>query len=80
MRKAFLTLDADYDGFITVEDILKYFENEKDLNFNDLKKLLIDKDHKKLGRLGYMDFSKWLGNSIHLSESFYFRHDSVKNP
>ena len=80
MRKAFLALDADYDGFITVEDILKYFANEKDLNFNDLKKLLIDKDHKKLGRLGYMDFSKWLGNSIHLSEGFYFRHDSVKNP
>lgn len=80
VRKAFLALDADYDGFITVEDILKYFENEKDLNFNDLKKLLMDKDHKKQGRLGYMDFSKWLGNSIHLSEGFYFRHDSIKNP
>jgi Ca2+-binding EF-hand superfamily protein len=24
VRKAFLTLDQDYDGFITVEDILKY--------------------------------------------------------
>jgi len=49
VRKAFLTLDADYDGYITVEDILKYFANEKDLNFNDLKKLLVDKDHKKIG-------------------------------
>ena len=27
-----------------------------------------------------MDFSKWLGNSIHQSEGFYFRHDSIKNP
>lgn len=27
-----------------------------------------------------MDFSKWLGNAIHMSEGFYFRHDSVKNP
>lgn len=27
-----------------------------------------------------MDFSKWLGNSIHMSEGFYFRHDSIKNP
>jgi len=65
VRKAFLSLDSDYDGFITVEDILKYFANEKDLNYNELKKLVMDKDHKKTGRLGYMDFSKWLGNSIH---------------
>ena len=80
VRKAFLTLDQDYDGYITIEDILKYFGNEKDLNYNDLKKLMIDKDHKKRGKLGYKDFSKWLGNSIHMSEGFYFRHDSVKNP
>lgn len=80
VRKAFLALDSDYDGFITVEDILKYFANEIELNYNDLKKLIIDKDHKKVGRLGYMDFSKWLGNSIHQSEGFYFRHDSIKNP
>lgn len=25
VRKAFLALDSDYDGFITVEDILRYF-------------------------------------------------------
>ncbi len=80
VRKAFLALDTDYDGFITVEDILKYFGNEKDLNFNDLKKLMMDKDHKKKGTINYKDFSKWLGNSIHMSEGFYFRHDSVKNP
>jgi len=80
VRKAFLALDSDYDGFITVEDILKYFANETDINFNDLKKLICDKDHKKRGRLSYMDFSKWLGNAIHMSEGFYFRHDSIKNP
>lgn len=45
-----------------------------------MKKLIIDKDHKKEGKLGYMDFSKWLGNAIHMSEGFYFRHDSIKNP
>jgi len=80
VRKAFLALDTDYDGLITVEDILKYFGNEKDLNFNDLKKLMTDKDQKKKGTINYKDFSKWLGNSIHMSEGFYFRHDSVKNP
>ena len=46
VRKAFLALDTDYDGLITVEDILKYFGNETDLNFNDLKKLITDKDYK----------------------------------
>jgi Ca2+-binding EF-hand superfamily protein len=81
VRKAFLALDTDYDGYITVEDILRYFgEGEKDLNYNDLKKLVRDKDSKKLGKIGYTDFSKWVGNSIHQSEGFYFRHDSVKNP
>ena len=80
VRKAFLALDSDYDGYITVEDILKYFGNETDLNYNDLKKLIQDKDNKKIGRLSYMDFSKWLGNAIHMSEGFYFRHDSIKNP
>jgi Ca2+-binding EF-hand superfamily protein len=47
VRKAFLALDTDYDGFITVEDILKYFGNEPDLNYNDLKKIMIDKDSIK---------------------------------
>lgn len=80
VRKAFLALDGDYDGYVTVEDVLKYFATETDLSFNDLKKLFVDKDSKGEGRLGYMDFSKWLGNAIHMSEGFYFRHDSIKNP
>lgn len=80
VRKAFLELDSDYDGFITIEDILKYFGNEPDLNYNDLKKLIFDKDSKKQGKLGYPDFSEWLGPSIYMSEGFYFRHDSFKNP
>lgn len=80
VRKAFLELDSDRDGFITIEDILKHFGNERDLMFNDMKKLMVDKDSKKQGKLNYPDFSKWLGGHIHMSESFYFRHDSVKNP
>ena len=80
VRKAFLALDTDYDGYITVEDILKYFGNETVLNYNELKKLMIDKDTQKRGKINYSDFSKWLGNAIHMSEGFYFRHDSKKNP
>jgi hypothetical protein len=40
----------------------------------------MEKDSTKRGKLGYTDFSKWVGNCIHSSEGFYFRHDSVKNP
>lgn len=70
----------DHDGYVTIEDILMYFGNEKDLDYDDLKKLMIDKDSKHEGKIGYYDFSKWLGSAIHLSEGFYFRHDSIKNP
>jgi len=49
VRKAFLTLDQDYDGVINIEDILKYFANDKDLNFKDLAKLMKTKDEKGEG-------------------------------
>jgi len=31
VRKAFLALDTDYDGYITVEDILKYLLKQKSI-------------------------------------------------
>jgi len=83
VRKAFLDLDTDYDGFVTVEDILRYFGAEsagKEFDFKDLQKLIVDKDSKRRGRISYADFSKWMGGVIHQSEGFYFRHDSQKNP
>ncbi len=80
VRKAFLALDTDYDGYVTLEDILRHFDKGNNLNYEDLKKLITDKDSKKAGRINYNDFSRWLGSSIHMSEGFFFRHDSVKNP
>jgi Ca2+-binding EF-hand superfamily protein len=48
VRKAFLDLDTDYDGFVTVEDILRYFGTDnKEFDFKDLKKLIVDKDSKR---------------------------------
>jgi Ca2+-binding EF-hand superfamily protein len=66
VRKAFLDLDMDHDGYISDEDIMKYFGNVNEININDLKKLLKDKDSTRRGYLSYQDFSSWVGNSIHL--------------
>jgi len=38
------------------------------------------KDSKRIGKLNYKDFSKWVGSSIEPSSGFYFRHDSERNP
>ena len=80
VRKAFLALDTDFDGYITVEDLMRFLGNSENANYNDLKKLIMDKDPEKSGRLGYGEFSKWLGGTIHQTAGFYFRHDSQKNP
>ncbi len=80
VRKAFLALDSDYDGYITVEDIFRHFGTSEKINYDDLKKLISDKDTRNKGRVNYQDFSRWVGSSIHMPEGFYFRHDSKKNP
>ena len=80
VREAFLHIDTDYDGFITVEDILKHFKPEDKIDYHDLKKLVDDKDSKHKGLVDYTDFSRWLGGAIHQVSGFYFRHDSCKNP
>lgn len=80
VRKAFLDLDIDYDGYIRPEDIARYFSNESNrIDFSELKQLMIHKGHKN-GLLDYTDFSKWVGSSIEPSAGFYFRHDSIRNP
>lgn len=60
---------------------MRFFSaDNKEFDFNDLKKLIVDKDSKREGKISYSDFSKWMGGVIHQSEGFYFRHDSMKNP
>ena len=53
-----------------------------EINFQDLVKIMAHKSSKKdgSGQLNYNDFSTWLGSSIHITEGFYFRHDSKRNP
>jgi Ca2+-binding EF-hand superfamily protein len=66
VRRAFLDLDFDHDGVITPQDLIRYFgPGSKDIDFNDLTKLLKEKDSTKRGQLSYADFSKWVGGAIH---------------
>ena len=60
--------------------MLSVFVGALELNYTDLKKLIMDNDSSKMGRLSYSDFCKWLGGAIQMSEGFIFRHDSIKNP
>ena len=54
--------------------------NDPNLDYNDLKKLFIDKDSKKEGTLNYADFCKWLGFTMSAPQGFYFRSASNKMP
>lgn len=52
VRKMFLRLDSNNKGFITVDDIFKSL-GHCDIDFEDLKKLITDKDSKKQGKLSF---------------------------
>lgn len=83
VRKAFLDLDQDYDGYITAEDFAKLVggsSGNAKFDFNVLKILIKMKNAKKASQINYTDFSRWFGQIIEPAEAFYFRHDSMKNP
>lgn len=87
-----MDLDSNKDGYIEIYDMLRYFGDENIDNL-DLKKLFYEKGRvlKKGSQksnelvdsmvvLNCSDFTRWVGESIHQREGFYFRHDSIKNP
>jgi hypothetical protein len=39
--------------------------SNREIDLNDLMKLMREKDSNKLGKLSYADFSKWMGVVIH---------------
>lgn len=81
IRKAFLDIDMDYDGFITAEDIARQFgKDNQNLDFRDLRTLIKNRDSERKGKINFKDFCKWMGGAIEPSETFYFRHDSLRNP
>ena len=82
VRKAFLAIDDNHRGYITAEHLAKFLGASKQKNFDfTLLEILIKLHTKELKtRLNYNDFCAWLGNSIEPTETFFFRHDSKKNP
>ena len=44
VRKAFLSIDDNHKGYVTIEDLLKFLDGSISIDYNDLKKLLRDKD------------------------------------
>lgn len=83
VRKAFLDIDTDYDGYITAEDFAGLIGGTKGFDFNILKMLIKIKTNQSANgqaRVNYTQFSKWFGQVIEPAEAFYFRHDSIKNP
>ena len=62
---------------MTTEDIIREFG--KGLNYKDLKTLVINKDERRIGKINFKDFCKWMGSAIEPTENFYFWHDSNIN-
>lgn len=82
VRKAFLELDQRHCGYVTAEEIASFMNASAQKKFDySLLEILIKMRTKNLStRIYYNDFCAWLGNSVEPTETFYFRHDSKKNP
>jgi len=68
VRKAFLDLDYNHDGFVEPTDIIRMFGFNVEIHFDDLLKIMREKASVQDAdgvRLNYSDFSKWLGAAIH---------------
>jgi Ca2+-binding EF-hand superfamily protein len=52
VKKAFLFMDADHDGYITIEDFLRNF-SDIEVSYDDLSKLMRERDSQHVGKLNY---------------------------
>lgn len=82
VRDAWLCLDEDHSGDIDAHDFIRMLGNSVEIDCRDLEKIMSEyaDPSKKTVCLSYSQFSKWMGNAIQQPRSFYFRHDSKKNP
>ena len=82
VRKAFLELDDTHDGYISAEELARFLGATNRSNFDfTLMEILVKMNTKGMKKeISYNDFCTWFGSSIEPTETFYFRHDSKKNP
>src|ERR1700733_8795900 len=67
VKKAFLSLDENFKGYITAEEIAKLIGGASGSNrydFNLIKMLINIRNKHKNSRLNYTEFSAWLGGVI----------------
>lgn len=80
VRQAFISQDSNLNGYLTVRELIQFFEADNEVvDCDDLRRLFEFKassNHK----MSYSDFCKWLGTSISKEGGLYFRHDSNRNP
>ena len=77
-----MAIDENHSGYITAEMLARYLGASKQKNFDfTLLEILIKLNTKGMKtRVTYNDFCAWLGSAIEPTETFFFRHDSKKNP
>ena len=64
VRKAFLDLDEDFDGYINAEDFAKLIggcSGSSKFDFNLIKMLIKLRNKEKKPKINYTDFCAWLG-------------------
>ncbi len=67
VKKAFLDIDLDYDGFITAENfatLLGGSSGSSKFDFTLLKMLFKVRTKRKDYKINYTDFSQWFGSVI----------------
>ena len=78
VRKAFLDIDSDYDGFITAQDLTELCGGAFEIE--ELRMLMKCRGFDKTYQINFKQFCSWLGSALAPCEGFFFRHDSLVNP
>lgn len=76
IRKAFIDLNKQKNGYINPEELRFYFKHwGLQLKEEQFQQIFDKFDYDKDGKISYKDFHKTIGSEIHPGEILYFRQD-----